>query len=282
MSGHDDDRVFAAFANLNASADHHEAFADLHRLMGLIEYALDELQTFDPAECFANDLGAAAALCRTYVGLQAASSLAVLGFTTEARVIVRSVYETAGLARTIAKNPELADKWLAKGEWIPDRVSRAFVMEMYDGDERFSIPYQAYYRQSSGDAHPTARSTLPYLIADDGTIKPALYPTVKGGELRVLAAEITALGIFTAFCLRNALADPDVFSPAWHQELTAIAREFTGLSMAHLDADWTAREARHARITAVPLPIDQLQHDLNANPRSVRNRLRQGEAESGG
>ncbi|MDJ0466806.1 hypothetical protein [Streptomyces sp. H27-C3] len=53
--------------------------------------------------------------------LEAATVMLSYGFYGVVRNILRSVYESAGLGRTLAKDVDMADKWLRKNHWWPDR-----------------------------------------------------------------------------------------------------------------------------------------------------------------
>ena len=76
------------------------AFADLERLMELLDVALSWAYDSPPEHWFPNNMAAVALLTRAYQGLQAASHLCALAFYIEARATLRGVYEAAGLART--------------------------------------------------------------------------------------------------------------------------------------------------------------------------------------
>src|SRR5438874_1901765 len=71
-----------------------------------------------------NDLAAVTLLARALTELSAALHLSVSGFHSEIASIIRGPYESAGLARVLAKDPDLAERWLREGTWVPDRQVR--------------------------------------------------------------------------------------------------------------------------------------------------------------
>lgn len=77
-------------------------------------------------DAFPNDISALACLGRSYRQLRAAVTLMMNGYCTEARVILRSVYGNAAVARMLARDPQKAEKWLRKQHWYPDREVRSW------------------------------------------------------------------------------------------------------------------------------------------------------------
>lgn len=274
------DRVLYSLRNLELSAPYvAESFDRLHSVMALIEHVLVEAGKGDPRAWLSNDVAALSGLVRAYQGLQAAANLAVMGFYTEARATIRGVYESAGVARMLGHNADLADKWLRKNEWVPDRTSREFAAAMAGGDEEAKIPHQQFYKQSSASAHPSALTTIPYMFDPDGSIRLKLYPEFDAEKIVSLGRELTAEALFVAYCTRNALADPNVLSPEWHRQLATHAREFTGAALDHLDDDWEQRQKAHDDIQQFVRPAEEVDEFLKGHPNSLHNiKKRAGEA----
>jgi hypothetical protein len=247
------------------------AFGRLHNLMALIEWGLIAASNTEPESLFSNDVAAASGLIRAYQGVQAAAVLAVTGFYTEARACMRGVYESAGVARMLAHNPEMSERWMRENEWVPDRKSRAFAAEMAGGDEDAKIPHQKYYKQASASAHPSALTTLPYFFDQDGQVSPSLYPKFDADVFTAVANELTVQAVFVAYCFRNAVADTSFIPPQWLQDLARHARELSGTPMEHLDADWEERERRFRALNSRIRPIEEITEFLRAHPNSSYN-----------
>jgi hypothetical protein len=274
--------IISAFENMNATAAFLQELSRLQEVMALLEYALTHASQVDPRALFANEVGALSGLVRAYQGLQAAANLAVFGFYTEARAGIRGVYESAGLARMLAHDAELAEDWFRKAVWVPDRQSREFAAAMAGGDEDAKIPHRQYYKYASASAHPSAMTTLPYLLDSDGSINIKLYPRFHHEQFVGLANELTAEAIFVGYCLRNALSHPDALPPEWHKSLAQHAREFSGEPMKHLDDDWVERERQHEEIQQHVRPVEEINDFLRAHPNSIDNvRSRGYEADAG-
>jgi hypothetical protein len=277
------DRIFGALTNADRSRPFmKDMFGRLQSIMELIGYGLRlATDNSDPRNMFANDLAALSSLIRAYHGIQAGANLAILGFPNECRIIMRSNYESAGLARMLAHNAERAEKWMRKLEWVPDKIAREFAVDMAGGDETARLPHDEFYKHFSAATHPSAITTLPYLLSPGGEFEPRLEPKFDQGSLHVAADELTAQALFVAYCFRNSLADQDVMPPGWHAELARHAREFSGMELEHLDFDWISRERRHNSFVSQIRPIEEIDGFLRAHPNSVHSqRIRMGEKSS--
>jgi len=87
-------------------------------------WAVNSAPTVVWEDQFANDFCAHACLTMACRQLQATQVLLLHSFYSEARILLRTVYESAGIARMLAKEPELADRWLRKRHWFPERQVR--------------------------------------------------------------------------------------------------------------------------------------------------------------
>jgi len=239
--------------------------------MSLIEFGLNRASEADKQALFSNVVAGLSGLIRASQGLQAAAMLAVFGFYTEARATIRGVYESAGVARMLAHDPEVSEKWMRKNEWIPDRRSREFAAAMAGGDEDAKIPHQEYYKRASASAHPSALTTLPYMFDSNGNIRAMLYPEFNADLFISLSNEITVEALFVAYCFKNALADPDMMPPDWYRALAQHAREFSGLPLDHLEDDWEERERRFRSLHSQVRPAEEIDDFLRAHPNSAYN-----------
>lgn len=245
--------------------------SNLFEVMMALDWGLNLASRSDPRSLFANEVAGLACLVRAFRGIQAATNLATMGFYTEARAAVRAVYESAGVARMFAHDTALADKWLTKDEWVPDRKSRAFAVALAGGDDEAKIPHQQYYRRASASAHPAAITSISDVISPDGSIVLNLYPTFEPSTFKSLAEELTAEALFVAFCLRNALVDRDVLPPAWHETIIKMTRKFSGEPMLHLEEDWDERQRRFDAIKQHVLPEAEVNEFLRSHPNSYDN-----------
>ncbi len=275
----DHDRVFQAPLNYQASGLWtKEAFSSLHAILGLIETALHAAETPDRKNWFPNNIAAHACLIRAYQGLQAAANLCALGFYVESRTIMRTVYETAGLARALAHRPEVAERWLHGGDWVRDKFSRDFWDEIDPsraGSDEPS-PHKQMYQLMCQYAHPMATSCLEFLFDPDG--RPQMYPQADEKQFRDTARIITVQALFVAFALRNASAGFDAIPGLWHSQLAELARQVTGLPLEHLNRDWDEHQRQFERLQASIRHDEELNDALRDDPNSHQNlRTRAGD-----
>jgi hypothetical protein len=83
---------------------------------------------------YPNDVSALACLTRAYWLLRASYMLMISGYPQEVRVLLRVVYESSGLARMLARDPDRAEKWLREQHWFPDREVRRWFAESVPND----------------------------------------------------------------------------------------------------------------------------------------------------
>lgn len=252
-----------------------EGFADLEGLLELIDGALGWAYDSPPDHWFPNNMAAVGLLTRAYQGIQAAAHLCLFGFYVEARATLRGVYESAGLARTLAHRIDFAERWLHGGEWFKDNVSRQFVQSA--SEQR--VAHSDHYKQMSQHAHPLAVSTFGYLFTRDMQYRPSAYPLVDREEFEECARYITAVALFVCWAFRKATADPAALPGWWHKRLTELAVKITGDPHDHLDKDWEAHQRRHEALYAELRHSDELEEALEADPNSLLNRRRRQAAE---
>jgi hypothetical protein len=273
-------RAFVALKNLPLSEPFiADAFADCEVVLKLLDAALGAAYDSPPDHWFPNNIAAMALHTRAYSGLQASAHLCVLGFYAEARTMLRGVYEAAGLARTLAKRRDFAERWLHEGEWFKDNVARQFIQS--GTDQR--VAHSDMYKHMSEYAHPKAISTLRYLFTSEGEYRPSPYPEADRDSLEECARYITIVGLFVAWTFRNSAAHPATIPGWWHRELTEISEEITGMAHDHVDKDWEAHRERHEALMAGKVRhSDELEAELNADPNSTQNLLRRLAAKAAG
>jgi hypothetical protein len=200
---------------------------------------------------FPNEFSAVACLGRVYRQLRAATTLALWGYYAEVRLVLRAVYESAALSRMLAKEPLLAEKWLRKEHWFPDREVRKWMSggENVLGDaEEITREYASAYRAMSAWGHPTAISCAEVVRPDpNDPSRPGLHLTAQFDEviLRRCVTEITVTAIFACFAFRNAVVDERAIDSDWRRRLYEFAPEALDRDMTHLQRDWD-EEQRHS------------------------------------
>lgn len=244
--------------------------------LDLLAHPLAQLGPEDAEPLAPNVVVSVACLASAFRGLRAATLLALTGYPSEARSVVRRTYEAAGLARMLAHEPALAERWL-KGKWFSDgEVRRWFGVQSTPGEP--PSPYQEYYNEATDFAHPTLRSAGPLLLATTSTGQLQLETSTDITEALVVLREIAAEGVFVCFALRNSLVHPEVLPPAWHQRLTALAEE-AGADLPHLQRDWQAAQPAFDRLMAAVMPSDAVDAYLASHPNSYNKIRRRTEEE---
>jgi len=191
-----------------------------------------------------NELAAVAGIARAIHTIRAAATLCLHGFYTESRVMMRTAYESAALARTLAHDHKLADRWLRKSAVVPDRISRDYARAM-SPDAHGDIAHREYYKQASMMAHPAAQSTIPYIVPKEGPVAPRTFPTFDAAECQTTMREIVAEAALVGYCFRNSFAVREAVPPAWWRRLAELANDLCDGQLADLQQDWAERERRH-------------------------------------
>jgi len=230
-----------------------------------------------------NDLSATACLVRTYRSLQSAVHLLLFGYYGEVRVLLRTAYECAALSRMLAKNPKLADKWMRKDHWFPDREVRNWWASVQDEDSASSDDagaiYASAYRMMSSWAHPTFMSCAPLVISTDTQSNgPEYQLKVSFNEtgFLYLIKEIAGAALFGCFALRNAAVDERAMDPAWRQALYSLAREITEHEMPQLERNWEEENSQYELLRGRIQTAEQLEVRLRNDPLSWQNLHRPG------
>ncbi|MEV0536205.1 hypothetical protein [Kitasatospora sp. NPDC050463] len=243
----------------------------LRRAFGLMSWAIGAVAKVQSDIAMPNDTAAAAAFGRCFWQLRAALVLAEQGFNSEVRNIIRSVYESAGTGRMLAKEAAQAEQWLRKGEWWPERKVRDWLRTARNESEEGVKIYTNFYRLASAWAHPTAESCMGLMVDDGTTISPMPEIAYNAEASRQAVREITLATVFACFALKNAVVDESVLDPNWRQELSQLARDLSGEPMEHLDRDWQAEQERFKVLLAKVRSADTLDEALRNHPRSFHN-----------
>jgi len=246
------------------------------RALDLLFFALERAADCEVSPPAPNSTAALACLSSAFRGIRAATLLAVQGYSTEARTIVRRTYETAALARMLAKDAHLAERWFEKGEWFPDRkVRQWFGVQSQPGDEHSS--YQDFYREASAYAHPTVKSTVPLIVADGRLSRMSLDTKPEPGEALVVLREIAAEALFVCLAARNALASPDSLGPDWTKSLEELATDI-GVDLPNLRTNYDSAAAKYERFVAQIMPASEVDRYLQEHPNGYDNTKRRADS----
>lgn len=237
--------------------------------LDLIAHPLTQIRLRVAGPMTPNELATVACLSSAFRGLRASTLLALSGYSTEARTVLRRTYEAAALARMLAHEPVLAEQWLREAQWFPDRkVRKWFGVQAAPGEERTG--YQEHYRYSSAFAHPTVRSTFPLLLTDGESIFPALRTLQDPTGALMALREVMAEAVFVCFAVRNAMVDPALLSPPWHQSLSDLTQA-VGLVLPEVQRHWQETDMTFDRLMESVVPVDELDDVLRADPNSYAN-----------
>lgn len=252
---------------LRVVAEYEEIGETLKLVTWLVEASAASL----PADAkFANTTASIACFARAALDLQAAVTLAGMNFYTQAMGQLRSAYEAATIGRTMAHSPKVAEKWM-NGEWQPDAKARQFVENvMYGGEstERRQQAKQAYadsYEHLSTWAHVTTRSTLHLLTESDPGYTVQLVPKFDESFLRYVMDEITKETVFTAYALRNSVADLSVLPNKWLDDLDDLGTRAGSGYIVTLARGRQEHQERHKTI------LDNLRANSELNPTLKRH-----------
>jgi|SRR5579863_1883373 len=203
-------------------------------------------------DVFPNTFGALACIARAYRQLRGAFMLAVWGYCAEARAILRSAYESAALARTLAKDSAFAEKWVRKQHWFPDREVRAWFAASGPNDaasaDEVLKDYAKAYKHGSTMSHPTAISCISALNIDEDGVSARLETVFSEDDFLACAAEIAATTLFACFTLRNAAISEKAIDPQWRKRLYELARKITNTDMPHLERDWAEEQRSYEEL----------------------------------
>ncbi len=258
--------------------DHDPRFNRMTAAVNLLGDGLGLVPRAEWSDVYANDLSAFACLIRSYRALRAASNLLLFGYYGEVRCILRGVYESAALSRMLAKEPELAEKWLRKEKWFPDREVRAWFGEATASSpeeaQETAESYAKVYRQMSTWAHPTAISCLPLIKPDaNDDTRPGLQLRTffDHGAMESLIGEMTLTALFACFAFRNSLANERAIDPRWREALYDLAQQVSDTEMPHLARDWKEEQSYYEALKQKVQEVSSLREHLQNSPSSWDN-----------
>lgn len=226
---------------------------------------LDEVQV--------NDFAAMACFARLYRQLRAATLLVAMGYYSEVATVLRGVYETGALGRYLAKQPDEAEKWLKKQEWIPDRKVR----QWWGDNDRM---YATWYRFYSNRTHPTARACAPLLHIGEEQVTTKFSTVFDNDAVEGCLLEVAWASLWACFSLQNAAARVDILPPSWRREVAEFANDLgvvmearTGVrpDFSHLERGWEKDEEIWAGFVQRLANASNVDKILDEHPRSVRN-----------
>lgn len=263
-----------------------QEFSDLGQALQLVGWVLEQSAEVPHDGKFANATAAMAAFTRAYHDILAALNLCQVHCYPQALALLRSVYEAAGIGRTMAKSPKVADAWM-RGEWQPDMKSRQFVRNvMYaeaepeEQDEAVEA-YSRSYELLSEWAHITVRSALaPYVEDSEDGYKLALEPVFDEELLRFTLTGIVKESVFLAFAIRNSVARLEVLGPQWLEDLDELAERVAGPYAQKLDIDYEEFDRRHKILLSNLRSSSEHKRHMRRSPQSVDNLLRSDDPES--
>lgn len=241
------------------------------RAMTLLGFGAFRVERFPFEDTFENELAAAVTLARCYRQLQASWVVTSHGFHAEARNLLRAVYESAGLARVLAKDPKLADQWLRDGKWFPDVRVRQWLSDVRRDSAEEVEKYRHFYTEASAWAHPTAESCMVQISVEEDHFH--LDPHIKFDETvcKETVALLASTSLFACFAFRNAVVDERAIDPAWRKDLYELAREMSNEPMPHLERDWGAEQVHYDAVMANLRDRRYLKGQLRTHPRAYSN-----------
>lgn len=253
-----------------ASAHSSEVPVVLRQGLFLYRYLLD-LARRPWEETRSNDLSASACFTRAYRAVRGATLLCVFGYYDEVPTVLREAYESAAMARYLARQPEIADKWLNTGDWIPDKRVRDW---FGDTDRIYAERYSGLSKRS----HPTAAACLQLLDPDEEGYALRFGSRFDKARFEDSLHEILATMIWVIFALKNAVVDEDLLPPEWREGAVEWAKSagevlsaYTGVAITfdHLDHDWDKIRADYEKLVSKVLDAEQLAEVLAEHPYSA-------------
>ncbi|WP_412539443.1 hypothetical protein R8Z50_26825 [Longispora sp. K20-0274] len=222
-------------------------------------------------DTFVNDFSARACLTRSYRQLRAAITLLTYGYYGEALATLREVYESAGLARVLAKDAKMAEQWIKKGQWFPDSKVRGWIADAWDLSEDKAGIYGQHYKRMSAWAHPTASSSMHLVTFGEAGPSFRTETVYDATFFGLCMKEIAATAVFACFAVRNAAANEALIDPAWRKQLHELTEKISGEELEHLQRDWDAEERRFEALVERVRPEAELDDHLREHPLSWEN-----------
>jgi hypothetical protein len=248
----------------------------IDRGLDLIAYLIVNLSEDVNRHPATNLLSALSCYTRAFRGLRAATILATEGLYLEAKVYLRDVYESSGLARMLAVKPRKADEWIS-GRWVKDNEVRQHIESMLmPGMPVSESPYREYYRQMSELHHPTARACLPLvLVSPDSRCDPQIASRFDENDLVSVLRDIAVISTFVSHTVCNAATDKAAIPPPWRRALAELSKEIMeGYDVSHLERNWEKEESRYDDLHSYVMSADELEAEVERNPNSMINNRR--------
>ena len=229
-------------------------------LGGLLDRARQETRLDEEV----NSLAGWLCLRRSLEQLRLAFYAAIAGHHTEVPLLARAVYESAGLARMLAVEPDDADNWVHDPPWQKDKHVRDWIRAR-GGD---ADAYAEYYAQASELAHTkliSMRPLLPELEAGSSVGSIAFDPDIAASSL----GGVLSAGLFAIHCYRNAGISDDLIHPPLWRRIVDL-HEAAGGVTDHLDQDWEAIERRRVELARRVNRAAGISQRLDEDPLSYR------------
>jgi hypothetical protein len=172
-------------------------------------------------------LSALTCLGRAYRQVRGAALLAHFGYYQETQALLRGAVEAGGLARILAHDPAMSERWLRKGDWFPDRTVRQQLSA-----EHAHVSAK-FYSDLSKWTHPTAEPCLMGLIEREGGYEVMLTSRFDADGFEFCLRLVLTVTVWLCFAFRNSVANPLVLPPEWLQELADLAHD------ANPEGDWS-------------------------------------------
>lgn len=279
----------AAFAGYDRAHEIISEYEDFGLAFDLIQFALEQGADVPNDGKFANATAALAAFTRAYHDLQAGLHLCQFHFYTQAVGIARSVYEAAGIGRTMAKSHKVADQWV-QGSWQPDMKARQFVRNVMYGDaapeERDEAvePYTKSYEMLSAWAHITPASALePYVRDSENGYALQLEPEFDEEKLRFALTALIKQAVFLVYAIRNSASRLEVYPVKWLTDLDELGKRVVGPYAQALEIDYEEFDRRRQNIVDNLRSTSEHKRTMKRDSNSVDNLLRdrsQGQQEN--
>ncbi|MDN6148850.1 MAG: hypothetical protein L0I94_08435 [Yaniella sp.] len=205
-------------------------FTELHEVRRVIRWMLAQCSHIPNEDKFANVTAVMASFSRAANDLEAVMVLCQVHCYPQALGTLRSVYEAAGIGRTMALSSsiKIADDWIS-GKWQPDSKARQFVRNvMYaeaDVPEKDAAvdSYLQAYKLLSKWAHITVDSALTPYVRDTQDGYTFVQTPQFDQDFLKFALNITfVFHIYFAYAVRNSVAPDEGTSPAWDDAIKTL------------------------------------------------------------
>lgn len=272
-----------AFEGYDRASEIIGEYEDFGLAFDLIRFALEQGAMVPSDDKFSNTTAALAAFTRAYNDLQAGLNLCQFHFYTQAVGVARSVYEAAGIGRTMARSLKIADQWV-RGEWQPDMKARQFVQNVMYGEgspeerEEAVAPYTGTYELLSAWAHVTPTSAIePFLSDSEDGYELTLQPVFDEEKLRFALTVLIKQAVFLTYAIRNAAARLEVFPSNWLTDLDNLGEWVVGPYAQKLNIDSDEFDKRRQSIVDNLRSSSEHKKTMKRDPNSVENLVREPE-----